>query len=108
MCTPFSPMKSLIKSRTTALPTSFGSTDRSLRIAAHAIPRSLLIASALLVTALFANSARAVVISINSTLYDVQFIVGSYNDNIATLMDQPWWNSPSTAQAAALAVGPHL
>jgi hypothetical protein len=57
---------------------------------------------------LFATSAQAVVVTVNSVQYDVSTIFGTYPSLVSTLQSQPWYGSPTAADNFAYAVSGQL
>jgi hypothetical protein len=54
---------------------------------------------------LFATTAQAVVVTVDSTQYNVTMVAGTYTSLSPTLQNQVWWGSSNTALAFANAVG---
>ncbi len=54
---------------------------------------------------LFATTSQAIVVTVNSTDYDVTTITGTYLSVAPTLQNQVWWGSSDTSLAFANAVG---
>jgi hypothetical protein len=56
------------------------------------------------IACLFATTAQAVVVTVNSTQYDVTSLFGNPGSALTTLQTQPWWGNSSTATSFAAAV----
>ena len=55
-----------------------------------------------------AMAASTYTATVGGTSYDFTYIFSTYNENIALLQSQPWWNSQDLAKTFATAVGSQL